>query len=52
MIYALGRGLELPDKKALNDICSSTAAQGDKFSALILAIVNSDQFQKRTAIGN
>ena len=52
LIYALGRGLEHADRNAVPDICTSAAAQQDRFSGVILAIVKSDLFQKRTATGN
>ena len=52
LIYALGRGLEDSDHSAVQQICSSAAAEQDRFSSVILAIVNSDPFQKRTAAGN
>jgi hypothetical protein len=49
LIYALGRGLEYPDALVVWDICSNVERQGDRFSAVILAIVQSDLFQKRQA---
>jgi hypothetical protein len=52
LIYALGRGLEDSDGNAVQQICSSAAAGLDRFSSVILAIVNTDPFQKRTAAGN
>ena len=52
LIYALGRGLEDADRSAVQQICSSAAAEQDHFSSVILAIVNTDPFQKRTAAGN
>ncbi len=52
LIYALGRGLEYSDRGAVEQICSSAASEQDRFSSVILAIVNSDPFQKRTAAGN
>lgn len=45
--YALGRGLEYYDKCALDDIVATGQAGGDRFSAVVLAIVKSDPFQKR-----
>jgi hypothetical protein len=45
--YALGRGLEYYDKCALDDVVAAAEANGDRFSALVLAIVKSDPFQKR-----
>ena len=52
LIYALGRGLDDSDGSAVEQICSSAAAEQDRFSSVILAIVNTDLFQKRTAAGN
>ena len=49
LIYAQGRGLEFADERAVAEICSSVERHGDRFSALILAIVESDLFQKRQA---
>jgi len=49
LIYALGRGLEYADRNAVAEICASAAGQQDRFSGVILAIVNSNLFQKRTA---
>jgi hypothetical protein len=45
--YALGRGLEYYDKCAVDDIVAAGKASGDRFSAIVLAIVMSDPFQKR-----
>jgi hypothetical protein len=47
LTFALGRGLEYYDKCALDGIVSASKADGDKFSAMVLAIVRSDPFQKR-----
>lgn len=47
LTYALGRGLEYYDKCVLDDIVRRLKNQGDRFSALILGIVESDAFQKR-----
>jgi hypothetical protein len=47
LTFGLGRGLEYYDKCALDDIVKAAKADGDKFSALVLAIVKSDPFQKR-----
>jgi hypothetical protein len=45
--YALGRGPEPGDRPAIDDICAEVAAKGDRFSALILGIANSEPFRKR-----
>ncbi len=47
LTFGLGRGLEYYDKCALEDIAKAAKADGDKFSALVLAVVKSDPFQKR-----
>jgi Protein of unknown function (DUF1592)/Protein of unknown function (DUF1588)/Protein of unknown function (DUF1587)/Protein of unknown function (DUF1585)/Protein of unknown function (DUF1595) len=47
LIYALGRGLEYSDKYAVQDICTRALHQQDRFSSVIMAIVESDLFQKR-----
>ena len=45
MIYALGRGLEGYDRRALKQITSNLAASDYRFSALVSGIVNSVPFQ-------
>jgi hypothetical protein len=50
MTYALGRGLELDDECTLRAIAAEVGQKENKFSALVLAIVHSDQFQKRASI--
>ncbi len=47
MTYALGRGLERTDHCNLDDIVSSTHKDGDRFSALVTAIVRSDPFREQ-----
>jgi hypothetical protein len=51
LIYAQGRGLEYADKYAVQDICTKVSNQQDRFSSVILAVVESDLFQKRKAKG-
>jgi hypothetical protein len=50
MTYALGRGLELDDECTLRAVADEVGRQENKFSSLVLAIVHSDQFQKRASI--
>jgi hypothetical protein len=50
MTYALGRGLELDDQCTLRAIADDLSRHENKFSALVLAIVHSDQFQKRASV--
>ena len=45
MIYALGRGLEGYDRRALKQITSNLASSDYRFSALVSGIVNSVPFQ-------
>lgn len=47
LTYAVGRGLEFYDNRALNQICTQTAQADHKFSALVTAIVKSDPFRLR-----
>ena len=47
LIYALGRGLEYYDDRALDRIQADIAKGGYKFSALVTAIVKSDPFRLR-----
>lgn len=47
MTYALGRGMKVGDRLTLNEIAQKCEAGGNKFSALMLAIVDSDAFLKR-----
>ena len=47
LTFALGRGLEYYDKCVLDDLVTKLKSADDQFSALILAIVQSDPFTKR-----
>jgi hypothetical protein len=47
LTFGLGRGLEYYDKCALDDVVKAAKADGDRFSAMVLAVVKSDPFQKR-----
>ena len=47
LTYALGRGLEYYDSRAIRQITSEAAKQEHKFSALVTAIVKSDPFSLR-----
>lgn len=49
LTYALGRGLEYYDAPTVRAIDRATAADGYRWSSLILAIVKSPPFQMRTA---
>ena len=47
LTYALGRGLEAPDRCAVDEIVKTLEADHYRFSTLIMAIIKSDPFQKR-----
>jgi hypothetical protein len=47
LTYALGRGVEYYDRPAIDEIVKQVEKNNDKFSSLILAIVNSTPFQMR-----
>jgi hypothetical protein len=49
--YALGRGVDYYDVCALDKIVEKSAADGYRFSRLVLEIVTSEPFQKRRARG-
>jgi hypothetical protein len=53
MIYALGRGLEYYDMPVVRSIARDAAANGNRFSSIVLGIVGSTPFQmKRTTAEN
>ena len=47
MTYALGRGLEFPDRCAVDKVVGALAGDGQKFSRLVVEVVKSDPFRKR-----
>ena len=49
LTYALGRGVEEYDHTALRKIARGAAADNQKWSSIILGIVNSTPFQMRRA---
>jgi len=49
LTYALGRGLERPDRMVISGIAAKLPAQNYKFSALVQNIVESLPFQQRRA---
>jgi hypothetical protein len=51
LTYALGRGLEPYDRSAVNEIQQRLAANGYRFSTLILEVVKSRPFQMRNGNG-
>ncbi len=48
LTYALGRGLEQSDRRAVDQIVAGLAGENYRFSALILAVVQSDPFLGHT----
>jgi mono/diheme cytochrome c family protein len=50
LTFALGRGLDYYDKCAIDNIVTQLKVDNDRFSALVLAIVQSDPFQKRQLV--
>jgi hypothetical protein len=48
LTFALGRGMEYADRCTIDDLTRKVVAGGDKFSAAVLAVVESDSFQKRS----
>ena len=51
LTYALGRGTEHYDRPAIDKIAEQLEQGGDRFSALVLAVVDSFPFQYRRADG-
>ena len=49
LTFALGRGLEYYDKCALDEMVTKLKAGSDRFSALVLAVVESEAFGRRNA---
>jgi Protein of unknown function (DUF1592)/Protein of unknown function (DUF1588)/Protein of unknown function (DUF1585)/Protein of unknown function (DUF1587)/Protein of unknown function (DUF1595) len=47
MTYALGRGLEYTDMPTVRAIARDTAKDDNRFSAIVLGVVKSNQFQMR-----
>jgi hypothetical protein len=51
LTYALGRGLEPYDRRAVDAVLEALGKGNDRFSTLLTEIVKSDPFQKRTTPG-
>jgi hypothetical protein len=51
LTYALGRGLESYDRRAVNALMATLEKANDRFSVLMIEIVKSDPFQKRMTPG-
>jgi hypothetical protein len=52
LIYALGRGVEPPDRPVLRQIGRDARQKGYRFSALVHGIVESAPFQMRRVAEN
>jgi hypothetical protein len=52
MTFALGRGLERYDRKAVEQVAVRAQASDYRFSALVLEIVKSLPFQRRREEGS
>jgi hypothetical protein len=52
LTYGLGRGVEYSDKCTVADVANAMREHEYKFSSMILAIVQSDAFQKRRGAGS
>jgi hypothetical protein len=48
MTYAVGRGMEYTDMPTIRAITRDVATDNQRFSALVLGVVRSPQFQMRT----
>ena len=51
LTYALGRGLDRSDRRAVDHIVQRLAREQYRFSALVLAVVESEPFRKPTRNG-
>jgi hypothetical protein len=51
LTYALGRGLEPYDRRTVNSIVEALGKENNRFSTLLIEIIKSDPFQKRTTPG-
>jgi hypothetical protein len=49
--FALGRGLDRSDRRAVGRIVGRLAADGYRFSALVLAIIESQSFREPAKAG-
>ena len=51
LVFALGRGMEYYDYRTIQEITEAMAAGDDRFSALVMAIIDSHPFQFRRGDG-
>jgi hypothetical protein len=49
MTYAIGRGIQTSDRPTLTKIVENVSRDDDRFSRLVLELVNSPPFRQRTA---
>ena len=47
MTYAVGRGVEYTDMPTIRAITNEAAKDGNRFSAIVMGVVKSPQFQMR-----
>jgi hypothetical protein len=52
MTYGVGRGMEATDMPAIRAIAGDAARSNHRFSALVLGVVRSPQFQMRVKAGD
>jgi hypothetical protein len=50
MTFALGRGVEPTDMPVIRSIVRDAAKDDNRFSAIVLGIIKSAQFQMRTKV--
>jgi hypothetical protein len=50
LVYALGRGMEYQDMPMVRAVARQAQQQNSKFSALVLAVVKTDAFQKNMKV--
>lgn len=52
LIYATGRGLDVYDRRTVDEILATAAKQEHRFQSVITAIVQSDAFRLRRGVGS
>lgn len=52
LTYALGRGLDYPDKPFVKEIVKQTAASGYKFQDVVMGVIQSPPFQRMRVAGD
>ena len=51
LTYAIGRGVRPEDMPSVRAVTRAAAAQNDRFSALVLGVIQTPQFRMRTKSG-